>query len=263
LRGDASPCGLGADLRCYKTLLSLGEELELIPSQMVYLAGCNLRCSFCIQAPASQDPHAGEPCPPADLAGQLLTAVAHGARTVNVLGGEPGIQPVGLLELVAAAAPRRLPLVLNTNLYLTPAALGLLLPVVELLLVDFKFGAARCASRLAGTPDYLETLTANLRRVRGSPLIIRHLVLPGHLDCCLAPVARWVARHLPGARFSLQFGYLPPSGLRGDPELGRPLDRETGAAARRLVEGLGLRLTGLPSPSPRWAAPGAGAEAAR
>jgi putative pyruvate formate lyase activating enzyme len=40
-------------------------------------------------------------------------------------------------------------------------------------------------------------------------LIIRHLLMPGHLDCCWRPVAEWLAENLPGVKVNLRSGFWP------------------------------------------------------
>ncbi|MHC5002020.1 MAG: radical SAM protein [Planctomycetota bacterium] len=260
LRGEPAPCGLGAETWSFKRHLSFAEELELLPSYMVYLDGCNMRCRFCVQGPTCFSPTAGEPVDPATLARELNDAAQAGARSINLLGGEPGLH-VHTILAVAAAAPGPLPLVLNSNMYMTPLVLELLDGVVGTYLADFKFGNDECARELAGIDRYVEVVTRNLRIAdRQGDLIVRHLLMPGHLDCCLEPVAEWVARHLPDARFSLMEGYVPAWRTvgRGD-ALGRTVSAAELARARGVVARLGLREASPPCEAPAeppGAAPG-------
>src|SRR5690606_38110751 len=141
-------CGLGARWHTFKRHLSLAEELELLPSYMVYLGGCNFRCSFCVQAPRCFVARGGEPVDAPELAEELRSVVAQGARTINLLGGEPSLHLHTILR-IAERAPG-LPLVLNSNMYMTPRVLELLDGVVRLDLADLKFGDDACARELAG-----------------------------------------------------------------------------------------------------------------
>jgi putative pyruvate formate lyase activating enzyme len=130
-------------------------------------------------------------------------------RTISVLGGEPTLHAHTLVEL-AAAADGPLSLALNTNLYATPEALALLDGVAGLYVVDLKFGQDECAQRLAGVPHYLDAIRRNLCWIaRRTPFLVRHLLLPGHLECCLRPLANWLAAELPGCRFQLYTGVVP------------------------------------------------------
>ena len=94
--------------------------------------------------------------------------------------------------------------------------------VVALYIADFKFGNDECAKRLAGVGRYLEVVTRNLRiAAERTPMIIRHLLMPGHVDCCFRPVVDWTAEHLPGVRFQLHTGYVPCWRASGDAKMGR------------------------------------------
>ncbi len=240
LRGEVGPCGLGADSYTYKRHLSLAEEVELLPAYMVYLSGCNMRCRFCIQAPQCFDPCRGELINPRALSQEITDAVKYGAKTITLIGGEPALHPHTILEL-AAASDRQLPIALKTNLYITPQTLDLLEPVVRIYLVDFKFGRDDCAKRIAGVDRYTHVLTRNLRIVaeRGD-LFIRHLLMPGHLDCCFKPVAEWVAANLPEAVFELMPGYLPAWRAVADPQMGRTCNIDELEEATSWVCSLGL-----------------------
>ena len=51
--------------------------------------------------------------------------------------------------------------------------------------------------------NYFAVVTRNLRRVAAeNDLIIRHLLLPSHFDCCFRPIVRWLHDNMPDAKFS-------------------------------------------------------------
>ena len=54
-----------------------------------------------------------------------------------------------------------------------------------------KFGNDACASALAGAQGYRAAMEELLPLAAGSAnLLVRHLVMPGHLDCCTGPGSR-------------------------------------------------------------------------
>lgn len=243
-RGERAPCGLGAETYSFKRHVSYAEELELLPSYMVYFAGCNFRCSFCVQAPTCFDPRAGEPVDPATLGAECVSVLDRGARTINLLGGEPSLHAHTILEMAAAVWPRRLPLLLNSNFYMSPAVLELFEGVIEVSLADLKFGNDGCALRIAKIPGYFGVVTRNLLHAAPwSRMMIRYLAMPGHNECCLRPVARWVATHLPGCRFNLMNGYVPAwqAGRFDRGELSRLATRDETARAEEIVAEFGLK----------------------
>jgi putative pyruvate formate lyase activating enzyme len=117
--------------------------------------------------------------------------------------------------------------------------------VVDIHVADFKFGNDACAERIAGVPRYMATVGRNLLRARVSAeLIVRHLLLPGHFECCFLPVAGWLAEHLPSVPFSIRDGYLPRWQARHHPDLSGMLHPDVGPLARREAAMLGLNVVG-------------------
>ncbi|MFO0872448.1 MAG: radical SAM protein [Phycisphaerales bacterium] len=239
--GERAPCGLDDRTFCFKRHVSYAEELRLLPSYMVYLAGCNFRCRFCVQGPECFDPRRGLELDPAEAAADFARLVGRGARTINLLGGEPSMHLHTILE-IAAAAEQPLPLALNSNMYMTPEVIELLDGVVSLYIADFKFGNDDCAARLAGIDRYVEIVSRNLvLAAERAEVLVRHLVMPGHIECCLRPVARWLETNLPGAAVTLMTGYIPAWRAGDDPHIGRCLTADERAAAERIADDHGLR----------------------
>lgn len=240
-REEPAPCRLGEATYVFEQYVSVTEEREVVPALRVYLAGCNFRCRFCDTAPDCFDPTRGRRLDPAAFSDEAAAARRRGVRSISLLGGEPTLHVHTLLE-IAAAADKPLPLVINTNLYMTPQVLTLLDGVVAMYLADLKFGNDACAQRIAGMPRYLETARRNLRLIHGrTPLIVRHLLMPGHLDCCFRPTVDWLDEQLPGARFELYTGYVPCWKAAQDPSLGRLNRRDEQREAVARMEKSGLR----------------------
>jgi putative pyruvate formate lyase activating enzyme len=245
--GERGFCGAGAEARCFMDYVHYGEEAELVPSHSVFLTGCNLRCLFCHTAIERRTLPA-ETLTAARLRGIVERGRREGARNVSFHGGEPTVNAPALLRLFAAldALP---PIVWNTNLYCTAETLEAIAGIPAFYLVDLKFGNAACAEAIAGAGDYWEVVRARLKETAAQEpgkLIVRHLVLPGHLDCCTRPALEWLARELPSARLSLKTDYLVMPDARGDARLGRFLTdaevREATALARELGVPLAAQL---------------------
>jgi putative pyruvate formate lyase activating enzyme len=149
-------------------------------------------------------------------------AVASGVRYISLIGGEATLHLPAILQ-IAAASEASLPIVINSNMYMTPEVLELLDGVVSVYLADFKFGNDSCAERIAGVPRYCEVVERNLLLAASSTakVIVRHVLIPGHMDCCFRPIVDWVSRNLPGNRFQLYTGYVPCWRAKRDPEIGR------------------------------------------
>lgn len=240
--GERGPCKGGTAPRLYRHRIEYGEETDLIPSHEFYLSGCDLRCAFCIAGADAFDPRRG-----VELTSELFNeSVAwgrrQGARNIQWVGGEPTIHLPAILELMERC-PHLPPVVWKSDFHFTPEALELLDGAVDIHVADFKFGNDACAARVAGVKVYVRIITRNLKlAARQARLIVRHLVMPGHVECCCRPVVEWMAEHLPDVEFSLRDGYLPAWRAGQFIELGRPVNRREVAAAQRMADEAGLRV---------------------
>jgi len=236
--GQIGFCGLGADLRLTAPVRLWGEEPELgRPGLGLMAAGCGLRCRFCYR-PENLPAAAGEGCDPRSIAGWI--DAADDVEHVHFLGGNPDESLPGILAALAAVRVDR-PVVWNTHSYLTASQAALLEGVVDGFVADLKFGPGPCAERIAGLRDYWPAATATLRRLArfDSHLLVRHVALPGHLDCCAEPVARWLKTALPQATILMLDQYEPLHRAVADPVLGRILSGVEQARLAALANWLG------------------------
>lgn len=209
LEGGEGPCHAGPHARVFSAQTEVADELELIPTFAIALSGCDLRCDFCIFGTDSWNARAGVPLDIASVARSATEALAQGARTIMVLGGEPSIHLPDVLELVSHL-PDDATLVWKTNAHSTPQANEWLDGMFDIWNADYKFGNDVCALRLARVPNYTAIVRRNLLWAHGhSQLIVRHLVMPGHVDCCWKPVAEWIAASIPDAKVNLRTGFWP------------------------------------------------------
>lgn len=206
-------CLLDAKPRVASFFLHMGEEAPLVPSGTVFFAGCNFRCVYCQNWDISQKPENGVEVTPSALAVIQMKLREEGARNINWVGGEPTPNIPFILESLKMLARRgvNVPQLWNSNMYLTPEGLGLILHVIDIWLPDFKYGNDSCAMRYSVAPRYWEVVTRNLSAIckRGEDMIIRHLVLPGHIECCTKPVLRWIAENCPRALVNVMDQYHP------------------------------------------------------
>ncbi len=210
-KGETGFCGLTDRARCFREMLNDCEERELIPSHHVYFAGCNLRCEFCTLLEWCEEPQAAPELRVDVIAAAVEKRLGQGARTLNIVGGEPSVSILGILEFLARISPN-VRLVWNSNMYFNPPVCQMLSGLVDVWLADFKCGNGRCARNILGGPNYVETVIENLKLAESQgDLIIRHVVLPGHRDCCTRPILQWIAREMPKVKVSLKGDYLPPA----------------------------------------------------
>ena len=213
-----------------------GEEPELVPSHTIFFSGCTFACAFCQNWDISQNPQVGTHNPPNVLAKSLDRA---GGRNVNWVGGDPTPNIHHILE-VLSHMKKSIPQVYNSNMYLTRESMELLDGVVDVYLTDFKYGCDDCAIELSNAPDYWHIMTRNhLAAARQAEVIVRHLVMPSHVECCTKPVLSWISENLGDrVRVNLMNQYHPDYNACDHPEISRSIDsnewREATAHARKL-----------------------------
>lgn len=239
-------CRVGQQSYIASEMLHLGEEELLRPAHAIFFSGCTATCSFCTAAKFAFRPTYGVTVTPAQLARRMVERQQQGARSICFIGGDPTPHIPFILATLAALGERKaVPTVFNSNLYLTDIALDLLDGAIDIYLPDLKFGPATglqsCGERIGGMPDYWSVVTGCLERLIQAKqrVIVRHLLMPGHFECCTKPILHWLAER-PTVEVSLLTQYLAPAHTKG--ELAAVLTAEEIAQATTLAQALGLQL---------------------
>jgi putative pyruvate formate lyase activating enzyme len=244
LAGAMGKCRAGPRARVFSAQTEVSDELDLIPTFAIALSGCDMRCAFCITGAESWDAQAGTSMAIEEIASRAAQSLAVGGKTIMILGGEPTIHLPTALEILAALPPEAI-VIWKTNAHGSAEARALLDGLFDIWLADYKFGNDECATRLSRTPDYTRVIRENLRWAHSRvSLIVRHLVMPGHVECCWRPVARWISENLPGAKVNLRTGFWPAWKARTHAELGRTVDANESAQAWAVAREFSLRVIG-------------------
>jgi len=215
--GQTGYCSLTDTARVFREMLHPYEEAELSPSHQIYFAGCNLKCEFCTVAEYNQNP---EDAPEMDidyLLEKIKLRKTQGAKNINLLGGEPTLSITGLLTLLEKTYTDATT-ILNSNMYYNEIVNELLDGLIDIYLADFKCGNDKCAKKILDADNYFKTVSTNiLHAYQNSDIILRHLVMPGHIDCCLKPILQWTAQNIPDVKLSLRVNYIPPAEAQNAP----------------------------------------------
>ena len=93
--------------------------------------------------------------------GELLAVIERrrqqGARTLNLLGGEPAVSVHGILELLAGVDVRTT-VVWNSNMYYAEPVARALVGLADIYLADLKCGNPTCAKELLDAGDYMDVV---------------------------------------------------------------------------------------------------------
>lgn len=188
--------------------LHLGEESVLIPSYTVFFSGCTFHCVFCQNWDISQR-NAGIFIEPARLVKMICARKNQGARNVNWVGGDPTPNVLYILETLKNCDVN-IPQIWNSNMYCSKETIKLLNGVIDLYLTDFKYGNDECAQRLSKVDNYMDIIKRNHRIVeKNGEMIIRHLVMPSHIECCSKSILQWIADNIPNIPVNIMGQYRP------------------------------------------------------
>lgn len=208
-----------------KTMLHHWEEPALAGaggSGAIFFGGCTLGCKFCQNSAISHMPK-GTPMDSHELRKAMEELIAQGAENIDL------VTPTQFLPTILPAleSPLPVPVIYNCGGYERPETIRALSGKVDIYLPDLKYADNSLARELSGISDYFETASAAIVEMfqqvgpvqwQGDKVItgviIRHLILPGHVENSLK-VLDWVAEHFsPGqVLVSLMRQYTPMGGL--------------------------------------------------
>ncbi len=188
-------CGV-KNARITSEFMHMGEEAQLVPSHTIFFAGCNFKCVYCQNWDISQEPGVGRAFNEKDLAARIDERRRRGSRNVNFVGGEP-TPNLSYIMRTMSMTQENIPVVWNSNFYMSSETMHLLDGFADLFLTDFKYGNDDCAMRLSGIKNYWKTVTRNHKMAwNAGDMIVRHLILPNHVECCSKPILKWISRNL-------------------------------------------------------------------
>lgn len=223
--GETGFCGCPAAALVAKTMRHMWEEPVLAGSGgsgALFFGGCTLGCKYCQNAAISGGP-VGKPTDSAGLRQIFEDLIAQGAENIDL------VTPTHFLPTILPALEPRLPVpvVCNCGGYERVETLRELEGKIDIYLPDFKYADGALAADLSGAPDYFPRAQDAIRemvRQTGAPqrqgdkllrgTVIRHLILPGHVDNSLR-VLDWIGETFaPGqVLVSLMRQYTPMGNL--------------------------------------------------
>ncbi len=230
--GETGYCGCPDMALVAKTMLHQWEEPALAGaggSGAVFFGSCTLGCSYCQNRLISASP-VGEALDAGQLRQRMEALIAQGAENIDLVTPSQFLPTI----LQALEQPLPVPVVYNCGGYELESTVRALRGKVDIFLPDLKYADDTLAKRLSGAPDYFAVATAAIRamaevagpvRWQGDRLtggvVIRHLILPGHVENSLK-VLDWIGETFrPGeVLVSLMRQYTPM------PNMQPPFDRQ-------------------------------------
>jgi len=200
-------CGVKQS-RVASEFLHMGEESVLIPSHTIFFSGCTFSCVFCQNWDISQK-NCGVYIEPSQLADIIHSRKQQGSRNVNWVGGDPTPNIFYILKTLKKMNVN-LPQIWNSNMYCSLDTMNLLNGVFDVYLTDFKYGNNNCAKKLSQIDKYFETVSRNHKiAYENGEIILRHLVMPNHFNCCSKPILDWIIKNIPNCVVNIMAQYRP------------------------------------------------------
>lgn len=248
--GKSGICGVsGKNMLAARAALHFWEEPCISGekgSGTVFFSGCPLRCVYC-QNYQIASTEVGMEISEERLKDIFLELQEKGAHNINLV--TPTHYTPEIIRAIGKAKEQglRLPVVYNCSGYEKVETLKTLKGIVDIYLTDFKYMEKEAAVRYSKAPDYPEIARAALKEmmdqtgevkfdengIMQSGVIVRHLLLPGHVRNARAVVKYVYETYGNQLYLSLMNQYTPlPQVKKEFPELDR---RVTEREYQRLI----------------------------
>lgn len=239
LKGELGFCSASNKIEISSYFEHLGEEYFLVPSFTIFFMGCTFSCQFCQNWTISQRIEQGSVYNEKELA-EIIDNHLY-CKNVNFVGGEPTPYLPFILKILSLVKAD-IPVVWNSNFYMSETSMKLLKDVVDVYLSDFKYGDNKCAERLSKVKNYFDILKRNhVLALKDSELVIRHLVMPNHFECCTKKIFDFIAKNLrKKAVVNIMDQYRPCYLAHKYPEINRGLKAEEFEKAVNYAKKVGL-----------------------
>ncbi|MFQ6105952.1 MAG: radical SAM protein, partial [Candidatus Hydrothermarchaeaceae archaeon] len=222
--------------------LHLGEEACIVPSHTFFFISCTFYCEFCQNWSIARQVEKGIPVIGKELAEiAQRRRVIEKSRNINLVGGEPTPNLYTILDMLENLDVN-VPVVWNSNMYMSKETMKLLDGCVDVYLSDFKYGNDACAERVSHVKNYWNIITRNhLLAGKQAELLIRHLVLPNHIECCTKKILEWIHRNFKDrARINIMGQYRPEFNAYKIADIARPVSGSEMQKAFEIARSVGI-----------------------
>ncbi len=237
VKGEKGYCKAGCQAVVSSYFPHFGEEKVLVGlngSGTIFFANCNLGCIFCQNFEISHFGY-GEEVDEKSLAKAMIYLQRIGCHNINFV--TPTHYTPQFLKALRIAIENGLsiPLVYNCSGYESVETIQLLDGIVDIYMPDFKFGDNRVAKLYSNTSDYFEVCLSALKEMQRQVgdlkvdekgiafrgLLIRHLVLPNHIDSSKNVIKTIYNEISRNAYVNVMSQYTPLYRAKEFPEIGR------------------------------------------
>lgn len=195
---DLGYCKMPADLYLSKSYLHMWEEPPISGkngSGTVFFTGCNLKCIYCQNYKIALGNY-GKKVSSTKLAEIFINLQEKGANNINLVTPTHYIPTIAKGIKLSRNLGLKIPIVYNTSSYDKVESLKLLNGLIDIYLADFKYYSSDLAKKYSNAEDYVDIAKDaidemyqqvginkfNENNMMTSGVIVRHLMLPDHLE---------------------------------------------------------------------------------
>ena len=222
-------------------------------SGTIFFSNCNLECIYCQNHEVSQE-GIGKEVSIERLSEIMLEQQARGVNNINLVTGTMYIYQI--IEAIKIAKDRGLtiPIVYNTSGYENVETIKDLKGIVDIYLPDLKYYNNELATKYSNCPNYFEVATEaikemsrqvpenqfNEKGIMTKGLIIRHLILPNHVQNS-KNILKWIKDNLPSKTYvSVMAQYFPTYKAKENKEINRKISKKEYEQIENYLFTLGL-----------------------
>jgi putative pyruvate formate lyase activating enzyme len=259
--GGNGYCGIDAGINIASICIHKGEEPAISGTDgicNIFFSGCNLHCLYCQNHEISRKENLtpGTATSLESVLDKVEELLATGINAVGFVSPSHVVPQVKAIIKGLKSRGLSPVMVYNTNSYDKVETIRSLSGLIDVYLPDIKYAASMLASEYSDASDYPEIALKAIKEMyyqKGSTLVLdekgraengmllRHLVLPGHVEES-KNLLRLLAEELsPGVHVSLMSQYFPTYQVQQHPVLNRTLFSAEYEAVVKEMEDLGFR----------------------
>lgn len=224
-----------ANLHYYEEPCISGEN----GSGTIFFSGCNMSCKFCQNYEVSQN-RLGKEIEIETLAEEFLRLQSEKANNINLVTGFMYIPQIIEAIKIAKSKGLNIPIIYNTSGYENLESIRSLEGYIDVYLPDLKYYYSELSKDLSSVSNYFEVASKAIKEMYNQVgnanfnenglikkgIIIRHLVLPNHLENSKR-VLKWIKEHIDkNVMVSVMAQYFPTYKALETNDINRKLTKE-------------------------------------
>lgn len=218
-------------------------------SGTVFFSNCTMNCIFCQNYEISQLGK-GKEISIEELSNIFIMQQEKGVHNINLVTPTSYVYQIIEAIKIAKAKGLNIPIVYNTNGYENIETIKALNGYVDVYLPDLKYAEEKLAIEYSGAKNYFEVATKAIKEmikqvgniklnedgIIQKGVIIRHLVLPNHIENS-KKVLLWIKQNLPNDIYvSIMAQYFPTYKAKENQKLNRKLTKKEWKQIEKYVE---------------------------